>query len=360
MAGNAGARGRLRTRVPGLAEADRRPLTPGVGTRQCPMPLTGPVRPCCRPRCGSLARRQTPDWICQTGFVHRLVHSRPKLVDDRCTPGRDRWTSRLPQRGGGPTVGPARRGRRRRRPIREQSRVRQRPRHRVVARPPRIPVQRWPMTTAIHLEVASDRRVETERFLRALDSQTRGARDRTRGGVGHRYEAEGDYPSRSAKSTGTARAARSSPCTKATRGAHRRDCGKPVSVHQTSVPAAFTRSGPDAADGDAPATTAPTSRRPPAPVIDAPCLRMEHPSWDARSGSVSPVARRGPGGQSVGRVSKPPAGGHCGREPPIWREADGPRTPSARPRLRGERRARCRARGRGTGLSALRRRSGSG
>jgi len=32
------------------------------------------------------------------------------------------------------------------------------------------------MTTAIHLKVANDRRVETERFLRAFDSQASGAR----------------------------------------------------------------------------------------------------------------------------------------------------------------------------------------
>jgi hypothetical protein len=38
----------------------------------------------------------------------------------------------------------------------------------VVARPPRSPVQRRPRTTAIYLEVASDRRVETDESLRAV------------------------------------------------------------------------------------------------------------------------------------------------------------------------------------------------
>jgi len=37
----------------------------------------------------------------------------------------------------------------------------------------------------------------------------------------------------------------------------------------------------------------------------------------AHRGSVSPVARRGPGGQSLGRVSEPPAGGHRRRQPTI-------------------------------------------
>jgi hypothetical protein len=32
------------------------------------------------------------------------------------------------------------------------------------------------MTTAIHLKVANDRRVETERFLRTFDSQASGVR----------------------------------------------------------------------------------------------------------------------------------------------------------------------------------------
>ncbi len=44
-----------------------------------------------------------------------------------------------------------------------------------------------------------------------------------------------------------------------------------------------------------------------------------------RSGSVSPVARRGPGGQGLDRVSEPPAGGHCRRRSRAWREANGPR-----------------------------------
>jgi hypothetical protein len=42
---------------------------------------------------------------------------------------------------------------------------------------------------------------------------------------------------------------------------------------------------------------------------------------------VSPVARRGPGGRWVGRASEPPAAGHDGRGPGIWREANGPAGP---------------------------------
>ena len=56
------------------------------------------------------------------------------------------------------------------------------------------------------------------------------------------------------------------------------------------------------------------------------------PLTDAR-GSVSPVARRGLGGRVWSPASEPPAGRHgrlCRR---ILREANGPRTPGARPNL---------------------------
>lgn len=44
------------------------------------------------------------------GLVHRLIHSGPKLVDERSPSGRDWWTSRLWQTAGDGNVGLARRG----------------------------------------------------------------------------------------------------------------------------------------------------------------------------------------------------------------------------------------------------------
>ena len=48
-------------------------------------------------------------------------------------------------------------------------------------------------------------------------------------------------------------------------------------------------------------------------------------------------------------MSEPPAGGHRRPLLRIWREANGPRSPGARPLLRGEQSARCGAGGRGRG-----------
>ena len=105
--------------------------------------------------------------------------------------------------------------------------------------------------------------------------------------------------------------------------------GKSVAVQVASVPAALTWSGTETTDGDAPAPQAPTVRRRRPHQDHARPHRLSshrtaHPLSGRPRGSVSPVARRGPGGQGLGRASEPPAGRHPSRLSRLRRESNGP------------------------------------